>query len=646
MRVDLSSLIKENNLVVFFILILAVFLRFYNFFEIPYTFDELSALNRTTYDSFPELIEKGILNDGHPALIQVFLYYWVRIFSYSEYIVKLPFLLCGLISVWLVFTIGKKWFSETTGILSAAFMATIQFTIMYSQIARPYATGLCFVLLFVYFWTNTVLEKKNNLIHWIGFSVSAALCAYDHYFSLFSAMLVAVSGLLFISRQQMLKYLLFNVLAAILFLPHLKITLHQLSLGGLNWLPVPDISFFSDYFGFIFHYSLFLIAFFILLIITGIYFHFKYQANSLRKSLIIIGIAWFVLPLLTGYLYSIYDKPVLQFSVLIFSVPFLFISAFSFFPALKPRINALLVIALVCFTIPTLIFSRQYYRFFYNQGYGAIAKNQIALLDSVKQPVALIINGYEPIFLQYYSFKYDHKIPCNLYVFDKFNNKQFESYVKRLKTDYLAIAHAGVMPLHYFDMVQEVFPYFVKKAFGSGFEWYVFSKKIGNDHSQFYKDFTSTFDRPAFYWKYNTANICKNPDDTNNTCYQFNDNEEWGPDFKSTLRELNCDRHDLIHISADVLSEDSEATLVFTLQNSKDSVLSWQGVSVKEFPFEKNSWRKIRMVIRLTDVKLENDTVTMHTYVWNKSKKPLFLDNFAVKFEHGNPYIYAMFYDF
>ena len=645
MRIKLSSLLSNDHFILFIILIIAFFLRFYNYFQIPYTFDELSALNRTTYDSFSDLIKKGILNDGHPALIQVFLYYWVRIFSYSEIIVKLPFLICGIISVWLVYQIGKKWYNSTTGLLSAAFLASIQFTVMYSQIARPYATGLFFILLFVFFWTNTVIEKKNNLVTWIGFSVSASLCAYDHYFSLFSAMLIAITGLFLVSRQRLLKYVLYCFLSVILFLPHLKISIHQISLGGLNWLPVPELGFFKDYFGFIFHYSFSLILLFILLIVSGIYFHFKYSVSPLRKKLILIGLLWFILPLLTGYLYSILGKPVLQFSVLIFSMPFLFISAFSFFPSLKPKLNLLLTGLILTVTIYTLVFNRQYYNFFYNQGYDAIARNQIALLDSLNKPVSLMINGYEPFFLQYHSLKYNHEIPCDLYVFDSFNNDQIKSYVESRQTEYIAMAHVGAMPLQYFDIVQEIFPYYVKKATGSGFEWYVFSKIPQNKYSQFEKEYVNDFENFAAYWNINSNNVVKLPADSNNLCYLYKEGDEWGPEFKVSLKELNCKKHDFIHLSADVESEDLEATLVVTLKNSMDSVILWQGMN-ETISSGNGVWKKIKMIVRLTDTELNNDSIILQTYIWNRGKKQMYLDNFTIKTEVGNPFIYSMFYDF
>ena len=45
----------KNNYAIIILLIIASILRFYNFFDLQYTYDELSALNRLEYNSFNEL---------------------------------------------------------------------------------------------------------------------------------------------------------------------------------------------------------------------------------------------------------------------------------------------------------------------------------------------------------------------------------------------------------------------------------------------------------------------------------------------------------------------------------------------------------------------------------------------------------------
>ena len=66
--------------------------------------DELSALGRVQYNSVQDVITYGVeINDTHPPGGQVFLYYWTSLFGTGEMIVKLPFLICGLLAVILVY---------------------------------------------------------------------------------------------------------------------------------------------------------------------------------------------------------------------------------------------------------------------------------------------------------------------------------------------------------------------------------------------------------------------------------------------------------------------------------------------------------------------------------------------------------------
>ena len=65
--------IKEHTLFVF-ILAICIVLRLIPLFDYQFTLDELSGLDRTRFNSFGELIERGVKIDAHPALIQVIIY--------------------------------------------------------------------------------------------------------------------------------------------------------------------------------------------------------------------------------------------------------------------------------------------------------------------------------------------------------------------------------------------------------------------------------------------------------------------------------------------------------------------------------------------------------------------------------------------
>src|SRR5690554_1470642 len=248
---------RSNQWILIIILVISVVLRMFNFSDIPFTHDEFSALDRLDYDSFSALINEGVKIDGHPAGVQVFLYYWTKLFGFSEQALKFPFIVFGILSVYLTYLIGKRWFNETVGLLSAATVSCLQFTVMFSQIARPYISGLLFSLLMVYYLTRLIQQPEKKF--WRNgflFVIASTLCAYNHHFSLLFAAIVGISGAFFIKKQFLWRYVLLGLGIFILYIPHLSIFFYQLNLGGIEaWLAKPEPDFVLHFISYIFNHS-------------------------------------------------------------------------------------------------------------------------------------------------------------------------------------------------------------------------------------------------------------------------------------------------------------------------------------------------------------------------------------------------------
>ena len=138
---------KKHTIILLCIIGLGVFLRLFGIWDFSFTHDELSVIGRLHFDTFSELIEKGVKVDGHPAGIQVFLWFWVKIFGISEISLRLPFSLMGILCIPLMYVLTKKWFNATAALFTSGFIAVSQYTIFYGLIARPYIAGLFFILL-------------------------------------------------------------------------------------------------------------------------------------------------------------------------------------------------------------------------------------------------------------------------------------------------------------------------------------------------------------------------------------------------------------------------------------------------------------------------------------------------------------------
>jgi hypothetical protein len=121
----------KRNIDLILILMIGFALRFSVSITHSYTNDELSAINRLRYDSFSDLIEKGVKEgDMHPAGVQVFEKIWSSLFGTSELALRLPFVFFGTASIFLIFLIGSKWFNRKTGIFAAAILAVLYFPIL------------------------------------------------------------------------------------------------------------------------------------------------------------------------------------------------------------------------------------------------------------------------------------------------------------------------------------------------------------------------------------------------------------------------------------------------------------------------------------------------------------------------------------
>ncbi|HAL65688.1 MAG TPA: hypothetical protein DCP10_08990, partial [Bacteroidales bacterium] len=200
------------------IILVGAVLRLYDFSHWSLSNDELSALNRLRFDSFSDLIQNGVRPDYHPAFTQVFLYYWTTIFGLQTFWVRLPFVLIGIASIGLVYAIGKQWFNAATGLYASLFIAVLPFTILYSQLARPYSFGLFFTLLTAYFWGKYFLFHRHGSGIIIGFSLSAALAMYTHYFSFMMAGFFVLASFLFLSRENWKGFLISLLIIFLLYL--------------------------------------------------------------------------------------------------------------------------------------------------------------------------------------------------------------------------------------------------------------------------------------------------------------------------------------------------------------------------------------------------------------------------------------------
>ena len=509
---------------VILVVAVAAGLRFYDLFALPLTNDETSALMRLNAKSVSELLGTVVWKDGHPMLVQVFLWYWTKWFGTAVWVVKLPFLLCGLGSVILMVRIGIRLGAAWAGLLAAAMLATLQFPLMYSEIARPYAPGLLLSLWAFYVWLRWLEVCKTEVAGinlWakplILLSIAGYLGASNHYFNGLILALLFVSGLVILPRKRWIRYLWPWLLGVALYMHQIGIFLHHLQVGSPGWLQAPTLKSLFKHFMYCFGYSLWPIHLWLIGVLLGELMRKrkikwlgfdqtlaglkvissgaddgsdlseKHQKRATNRVIWLLYLA----PLAIAYLYSVYRAPVFQDSVLLFSFGFglLGFALWVDRRVMSLRLKAGLVILTLLVNLYVLLVDRNHREVFNNQSYDAAVKTlkRWKVADDVSRGDAMWVYGFESFFMEYHAkelcFKLDRwqKNGGDLQYF-RDESVDYASFRKKLAAvrgdDFYYLNMVGMDPMLRV-WIQRAFPILRGESMGAGYHIMHFSRVVG-----------------------------------------------------------------------------------------------------------------------------------------------------------------------
>ncbi len=393
----------KNNWPLLILLILHGALLFYDYNSIPFSHDELSAIDRCRFISFSELINLGVMPDGHPAGIQILLYLLIKNFGVHEWILKLPFVLAGIGSLYFIYKISASLFNRYAAITASIFFIFQSYYLSQIVVARPYSIGLLLSLgvVFIGLKIKTNPSDRTNYLILFLFAIGSF---YSHYFSFLQTIISIGIFYAFYNERLNNRYFYLAVSAAIIgFLPHGLITLQQLGMGGLEWLGKPSPDFFAS-----FLYNFYNSSY--ILLMTGIgLFLFSFFVKSRSKKTKPILLILFLLPVIILYAYSSVRAPVLQGPALFFCTPYLLIFSGNGINYFNKYFKLTGIIALALFQGYTLIISNQFYSL---RNYQPIEKFVIQSEENLKNNgtnKSLVLWSGNSHYIAYYLQKYNLK---------------------------------------------------------------------------------------------------------------------------------------------------------------------------------------------------------------------------------------------
>jgi len=221
------------------ILALAVLVRVWNLDKESLWFDEWGSLWGISQPTMCEGLACQTQNNDNVPLYFVLQYYWAQCVGHDYTLVRLLSITFGVLSVALLFCIGRALHSNAAGLMAALLLAISPFAIRYSQELRPYALVLFLSLLSMYAILHLLREDR---VRWWAFALAAnLLLMWTHLFGFWLILLQGVL-LVLLRRDRMRRIALWTGAHVLLMLPILLLVLSWDTIGqpplhrGPRWL--------------------------------------------------------------------------------------------------------------------------------------------------------------------------------------------------------------------------------------------------------------------------------------------------------------------------------------------------------------------------------------------------------------------------
>jgi len=268
--------------------------------------------------------------DGHPPGMQTLIWLWVQHFGEHAPLMHTVLALFSTMGVYFVFKTAET-LSTPSKALSVALLYSLSYLpLLWGNQIRPYSLGMFFCNAFFWQWALIWTGKRTNKRAYIVLGILGAACAWMHYFAILPLLLLGLIGIIK-QHKNRVKWLFCALMAFLLFAPALPVFLHQLGVGGLDWLGKPGLDFPLKHLQYLLNGMLYMA----LLVVAWTLLWRWQKPEKKDRQLALLGILVFFFPMVFAFIWSWWQKPVLQHSVLMFSTPFFFMGAISLIPNKK-----------------------------------------------------------------------------------------------------------------------------------------------------------------------------------------------------------------------------------------------------------------------------------------------------------------------
>lgn len=178
------------------LILVGAFLRFHRLDQQSMWYDELTTADNVTGGDLSHAVKPGgRVLDSWPGY-HIPLYFFVQAAGPSEFSLRFPSTLLGILMIPTVFVVGRRMFSDREGLLAAAFVTVLNAAVYYGQEARMYSLLMFLSAISGYFWLRLAeclyWRRRPPPFMTLGYAAALALMNYTHYYGL---LLAAIQGL-------------------------------------------------------------------------------------------------------------------------------------------------------------------------------------------------------------------------------------------------------------------------------------------------------------------------------------------------------------------------------------------------------------------------------------------------------------------
>jgi mannosyltransferase len=183
----------------------------------------------------------GGASDIHPLLYYTTLFGWMYGLGQDPFIVRLWSVIPGIVTVYVMYLLGRDLFSKSTGLAAVFITALAPFHVQYSQEARMYS--LLGLLLMTATWCFVRGWRSEKIGWWVSFGLLSGLAMYTQQLAAFYLLALGLVPIITMRWNKLIYVIGGALLALMLYLPWLINLPSQLSkIQAQYWVVRPGIA--------------------------------------------------------------------------------------------------------------------------------------------------------------------------------------------------------------------------------------------------------------------------------------------------------------------------------------------------------------------------------------------------------------------